>query len=76
MTNITLSIADSIYRRMHQYSEIKWSEYVRKMIEKRLNALDLLEKVKDKDSLFTMFASEQVLRKEWDNEADERWNDV
>ena len=44
MTNITLSIADSIYRRMHQYSEIKWSEYVRKMIEKRLNALDLLEK--------------------------------
>lgn len=29
-----------------------------------------------KESIFTMIASEEVLKKEGDNEADERWNDV
>ena len=58
---------------MRQYSEIKWSEYVRKMIKKRLDELSLLEKV-PQESLFTALASEEVLKKEWDNEADERWN--
>ena len=58
---------------MRQYSEIKWSEYVRKMIKKRLDELSLLEKV-PQESFLTALASEEVLKKEWDNEADERWN--
>lgn len=32
MTNITLSIPDEIYKKMKKYSEIKWSEVVRKAI--------------------------------------------
>lgn len=76
MTNITLSIEDSVYERMKKYSEIKWSEFVRMIIKKRLNELDKLEKIKDKESVFTMLASEDVLKKDWDNELDERWNNV
>lgn len=76
MTNITLSIEDSVYKKMKRYSEIKWSEFVRKMIKKRLAELDFLNKKPNHESLITMLASEEVLRKDWDNEADERWNDV
>ena len=36
MTNITLSIDDEVYKRMKKYSEIKWSEFVRKAIKKRV----------------------------------------
>lgn len=31
---------------------------------------------KNKESISTMFLSEDVLRKDWDNEADEEWNDM
>ena len=61
---------------MKKYSEIKWSEFVRKVIKKRLNELDRLEKIKDKESIFTMLASEETLKKDWDNKLDERWNNV
>jgi predicted CopG family antitoxin len=76
MTNITLSIENSVYKRMRKYSEMKWSEYVRKQIKRRLDDLDSLEKQKSKESILTMLASEDVLKSDWDNEADERWNDV
>ncbi len=76
MTNITLSIEDSVYNKMHEYSEIKWSEFIRKTIKKRLEELNSLEKNKNKEGILTMLASEAVLKKDWDNEADERWNNV
>jgi predicted CopG family antitoxin len=43
MTNITLSIDDEVYKKMKDYSEIKWSEYVRKCIKKRIEQLQLIE---------------------------------
>ena len=76
MTNVTLSIEDSIYKKMRQHSEIKWSEYIRKMIKKRLAELELIEQRPDGESILTMLASEDVLKKDWENEADERWNYV
>jgi len=76
MTNITLSIDDKIYRKMRLYSEIKWSEFVRRIIEQRLKELDSLNKREDKENVFTMLASEEVLKKEWDNESDRRWDNV
>ena len=76
MTNITLSIADEVYKRMKKHSEIKWSEFVRKMIEKRIVELEMLEKQKDKESIMTLLASEEVLKEEWENEADEKWNEI
>lgn len=69
MTNITLSIKDSTYKKMKKYSEIKWSEYVRKLIEKRIEELDSLQ-----ESHMTTQLSEEILNSEWDNEEDERWN--
>ena len=76
MTNITLSIEDTVYRKMHQYSEIKWSEYVRQMILRKVNELDLLGKKPNPESIFTMLASQDILKREWDNDADERWNEI
>lgn len=76
MTNITLSIEDSVYKKMRKHSEIKWSEFVRKAIKKRIDELNELDKHSDNESILTMLASEKVLKKDWDNEADERWNDV
>ena len=74
MTNITLSIEDQVYKKMKEHSEIKWSEFVRKSIKQRL---DLLEKIEHKqESTFTMLASQEVLKKDWDNEYDDRWDSV
>ncbi|ADB58204.1 hypothetical protein [Archaeoglobus profundus] len=40
MPNITLSISDDIYKKMKKYSEIKWSEVVRKAIVDYLKKLE------------------------------------
>lgn len=76
MTNITLSIDDEVYKKMRRHSEIRWSELVRKIIKKRIEELEKLEDIKDNEGILTMLASESVLRKDWDNKYDERWNDV
>jgi len=76
MTNITLSIEESVYEKMKKYSEMKWSEFVRKAIQKRVNELDILEESKEEESILTMLASEEVLKKDWDNKYDERWDNV
>lgn len=61
---------------MREHSEIKWSEYVRKMIKKRIEELEQLERSSNQESILTMLASEKTLRKEWANKADERWDSV
>ncbi len=76
MTNVTLSIEESVYKKMKNHSEIKWSEFIRKSIKERLEELEKLEQSKSKESILTMLASEKVLEKDWKNEADERWNNV
>lgn len=76
MTNITLSIEDSVYEKMREHSEVKWSEFVRKIIKKRIVELETLDRSENKESILTMLASEDVLKKDWDNEADEKWNNV
>jgi len=76
MTNITLSIDDEVYDKMKEYSEIKWSDFVRTIIKKRIDELESLDKNKNKEGILTMLASEQVLKKDWNNELDERWNNA
>lgn len=76
MTNITLSIDDDVYKGMKKYSEIKWSEFVRICIKKRIKELDSINTHPNKESIINMLTSEEVLKKEWDNEMDERWNNV
>ena len=76
MTNITLSIDDSIYKKMRKYSEIRWSDFVRKLIKKRVEELEMLDKSVDRESILTMLASEKVLKKDWNNEKDGAWNGI
>jgi len=76
MTNVTLSIEEPIYKKMRKHSEVKWSEFVRKAIKKRIEELESLEKNPDEETILTMLASEETLKKDWENDADERWNDV
>lgn len=76
MTNITLSIENTIYELMKKYSEIRWSEFVRKAIKNRVEELQKLEKNPKNESIMTMFASEEVLNKDWNNKADARWDNV
>ncbi len=76
MTNITLSIEDSVYKRMKKFSEIKWSEFVRMCIQKRIKELESIQSHPSSESITTMLASEEILKKEWDNKFDERWNNV
>tara|TARA_Y100000310_G_scaffold140946_1_gene140364 strand:+ start:416 stop:643 length:228 start_codon:yes stop_codon:yes gene_type:complete len=75
MTNITLSIEDSVYEGMKKHSEIKWSEFVRRMISQRIEELDEMGG-ENREGIFTMLASEEVLKSDWDNELDEAWNNV
>ena len=76
MTNITLAIDNETYEKMRKFSEIKWSNFVREVIRKRIEDLEMLEGHPDREGILTMLASEDVLKKDWDNELDERWNDV
>ncbi len=43
MPNITLSVPEDIYRKMKRYSEIKWSEVIRKAIAEYLEKLEEIE---------------------------------
>jgi len=76
MTNITLSIDDEVYKKMKNYSEIKWSEFVRMCIQKRVKELEMLREHPSNESIMTMLASEKVLKNDWNNKLDERWNNV
>jgi len=73
MTNITLSIEDEVYKKMREHSEIKWSEFVRKMIKNRIEELESLD---ENNGYLTMMASEKALKEAWDNELDQRWDEV
>jgi hypothetical protein len=69
MTNITLSIDDNVYKKMKIFSEIKWSEFVRKCIQQRVNELDKLKS--------DVYADEGLLSKNWlSKEDNSAWKDL
>jgi predicted CopG family antitoxin len=76
MTNVTLSIDDSVYTKMKKHSEIKWSEFIRKCIQQRITEMEKIKGIMENESVMNMLASQEVLKKDWDNEMDERWNNV
>lgn len=43
MTNITISISEELYRKMKKYSEVKWSEVVRKALADYVGRLEIVE---------------------------------
>ena len=69
MTNITLSIDDEVYKKMKEYSEIRWSEFVRKCIQKRVEELKKIE-IEDWDNL-ELLGDEKLLAECWNSKEDE-----
>ena len=57
MTNITLSIDDAVYKKMRKYSEVKWSEFVRRCVQKRVEELESIKS--------NIFADEKLLAENW-----------
>ena len=62
MTNITLSIDDDVYGNMRKFSEIKWSDFVRKCIQQRVEELNSLKS--------GIYADEDLLARDWLSEED------
>ena len=52
MPNITLAISDELHKKLRTHNEIRWSEVIRKILEKRLEDLETFDKVASK-SKFT-----------------------
>ncbi len=69
MTNITLSIDDEIHKKMRKFSEVKWSEFVRKCIQQRIKELDSIKS--------EIYADEKLLAENWLSEEDNSaWKDL
>lgn len=69
MTNITLSIDDEVYKKMRKYSEVRWSEFVRKCVKKRVEELESIKS--------SIFADEKLLAENWLSKEDNAaWKDL
>lgn len=44
MPNITISIPEALYKKMKEYSEVKWSEVVRKALKKYVSKLEVMKR--------------------------------
>ena len=51
MGNITLSIPEDLHEKMKRHEEIKWSEVARKAIQKKIEDLEMLERLTKKNKL-------------------------
>ena len=70
MTNITLSIDDEVYKKMKSFSDIRWSEFVRKCIQKRVEELQKI-KIDDWDTS-EFLGDEKLLAESWLSKEDEK----
>jgi len=44
MPNITISVTEELYKKMKKYSEVKWSEVVRKALTEYIGRLEIRER--------------------------------
>ncbi len=44
MPNITISVTEELYKKMRKYSEVKWSEVVRKALTEYIGRLEVRER--------------------------------
>ena len=51
MGNITLMLSDQLQEQMKKHKEIRWSEVVRKAIQKKIEDLELLDTLTAKSKL-------------------------
>ena len=82
MPTITLSIPTELKAQLDKNKIINWSEVARRAFIEQLKDLAHLQEKKEqrqmilKESIATAYASEKVLAKDWNNDADEVWNDL
>lgn len=51
MTNVTLAIPEDLHMKMKEHSEIRWSEVVRQSIAKKVELLEMMDKIAAKSKL-------------------------
>ncbi len=51
MPNVTLTLPEELHRKMKKHSEIRWSEVVRKTISKKIEDLELIDRLAMKSKL-------------------------
>ena len=59
MANITLAIPDSLHKKLKKHSEIRWSEVIRRILQKNLEQLERLDEIVKK-SRFTEKDVEEI----------------
>jgi len=59
MPNITLSVPDEVHKIIKKHREIRWSEAIRAMLEKRLEDLEVMDDL-TKNSKLTMKDVEEI----------------
>jgi len=61
MVNVTVSIPESLYRKMKKFSEVKWSEVVRKALADYIMRLEVMERgVMSSDELSEMLKASRL----------------
>ena len=61
MVNVTVSIPESLYRKMKKFSEVKWSEVVRKALADYIMRLEVMERgVVSSDELSEMLKASKL----------------
>jgi len=51
MVNITLAISEELHKKMKKFTEIRWSEVVRKTISEKIRDLEILDKLVERSKL-------------------------
>lgn len=51
MANMTLALSEELARKMKAFPEMRWSEVARQAIEKRVNDLEVMNKIASKSKL-------------------------
>ena len=51
MANITLAIPDSLHKKLKTHREIRWSEVIRRILQKNLEQLEIMDEIVKKSKL-------------------------
>jgi hypothetical protein len=51
MPNMTLSIPEELHRKMKRHTELKWSDIARQAFERKVNEVELMDKILSKSEL-------------------------
>jgi len=70
MTDVTFSIDDEVCEKMNDFSKVRWNEFVKKCIQKRIEQLQIIE-ISDWENL-DFLADEKILSESWLSDEDEK----